>query len=145
MHNKRGFSLVEMLAAITIIAAISTLAVPQFIRATEPSVEGLADDLIRGLNASAHHAVMTGTTVDVIFDLAERKVTFHPQQTIRKLPDEFLVEVTTPTTQQLGEEISRIQFHSDALSSGGVIVLQSADKRAEVLVHWLNGEARRVE
>lgn len=145
MRAAQGFSLVEMLAAITVIAAVSALAVPQFIRATNRSVEDLANHLVNDLNATAHHAVMTGTTVDVIFDLAERKVVFDPQQTTRTLPEQILVEVTTPAGQQIGEDISRIQFGPDALSSGGVIVLQSDGAHAEVRVHWLTGEARRVD
>ena len=73
MRQERGFTLIEILIAIAIIALISALAVPGFNYAFRTNTEGFARQLAGAFRESRDRSLLRHNLVRVNFDLAKQE------------------------------------------------------------------------
>jgi general secretion pathway protein H len=140
MEHERGFSLIEMLVVLGIMAAVLGIALPSFNSGTSPAqVESAATELASTLRATRAAAVAGGQPVDFSIDVA--RGSFAGDGALHRLTaDEDMHVALYTTTGALSSATSgAIRFYPDGGSSGGGITVSSGARFFVVAVDWLSG------
>ena len=137
-HNAAGFTLLELLAAITIVGMLLAVAVPASVKFYE-SVQYRQSirDTITLLASARHKALTSGEVQDVVINPERRSVTFGKE--VNRLPKEVQLAVTS------AREVNRknegvIRFYPEGGSSGGDIDIERPGVGGvSIRVDWLVG------
>jgi type II secretion system protein H len=142
LKNQRGFTLLELIVTLLVIALAVGLAVPTIGRSTE-SVRVRAE--VAGFSAMLRHAreraIVTRTAQAVVIDLNERRINRlagGPEGEVREtrmLPERLRVEADPPPALT-------VRFEPQGGSSGGDFRLQSGSISYRVTVDALTGRVR---
>jgi type II secretion system protein H len=142
LKNQRGFTLLELIVTLLVIALAVGLAVPTIGRSTE-SVRVRAE--VAGFSAMLRHAreraIVTRTAQAVVIDLNERRISRlagGPEGEVREtrvLPERLRVEADPPPALT-------VRFEPQGGSSGGDFRLQSGSISYRVTVDALTGRVR---
>ena len=134
----RGFTLVELLAAITIVGLLLAVSVPASMRFYDSiKYRQSVRDVITLLGSARYQAVNTGKAQDVMIDTQARKLRLN--EDARTFPDGFNLVVRT------AREVNRdnkgiIRFYPEGGSSGGDIDIERPDgSGVRISVDWLVG------
>jgi general secretion pathway protein H len=135
-----GFSLLELLVVLAILAAVLTVAMPQFARpGSQANLDALAAELGAGLRAARARAVGANREDAFIFEAATRTYGFGETPNAKTLPK------TVTMTFESAREVARVPnegriiFYPSGGTSGGTIVLTQHKRRIVVAVDWLTG------
>lgn len=140
-HGEAGFTLIEVLVALTILVAALAIAVPSLGRAREGlALRSAAYDLAASLRMVRTNAVGTNAEQGLTIDLARRLYWSEGAVPPRALM--VGTEVTVPESERFAASVSRIRFYADGSSSGAKIILKDDRTTAAVYVDWLNGDVR---
>ena len=142
LKNQRGFTLLELIVALLVIALAVGLAVPTIGRSTE-TVRVRAE--VAGFSAMLRHAreraIVTSTAQAVVIDLNERRISRlagGPEGEVREtrmLPERLRVEADPPAALT-------VRFEPQGGSSGADFRLQSGSISYRVTVDALTGRVR---
>jgi general secretion pathway protein H len=136
-----GFSLLEVLVVLGILAVALTLVAPSFTRARSAlAVRNAAYDLAAHLRAARAAANAQSIQKVLVFDQTTRKY-WAEGVAPRVLPQSVRVGLVVPESEQVGRT-ARIRFLPDGSASGGKIVLQDGKATWAVVVDWLSGDVR---
>jgi len=133
-----GFTLLEMLAAITIAALVLGVSAPAMQRLYKSmQYHGAVNDVVTLLSSARYSAIRKGGDEDVLINPQTREITLGEK--VQKLPGNLQLEV-------LGvRELNRdgagvIRFYADGSSSGGFVNLEGENGQSvQVQVDWLLG------
>ncbi len=142
-QQQRGFTLLELLAAISIVALVLAVAVPASVRSYESiQYRQAVRDLITALASARYRAINSGRAQDVAIDPVANTVAFNGELT--QLPEGF--KLVVHATRELNRERAGvIRFYPEGGSSGGDIDMMRPDgSGATVAVDWLVGSVRQV-
>jgi general secretion pathway protein H len=133
-----GFTMVELLVAIVIVALVMAVSVPGSIRFYESiQYRQSVRDVLSLLGTARLQAIDRGQVQDVAFDPEARKISLGEE--VQQLPETFALSVTT------AREVNRsgvgvIRFYPEGGSSGGDIAIETQRGRGVKLsVDWLMG------
>lgn len=131
-----GFSLLELLVVVALMAAVSALALPYV-----PGLrEGLAARMaVRGavglLERARSEALVAGGPVDVAVDLDGRSLSLG---TVRQvLPARCTLHLVTVAALVQDRGQAAMRFYADGGSSGGGLVVDCEGRRSRIAVDWL--------
>ena len=140
--RRGGFTLLEMLAVLAIIALLAGLST-QLVHPAAPHLrlEGAARGLCAALRATRARAISSNEEATLVVDLA-RKSYFSPSVHETLLPAEMRVQVSAAKGQRDFGENAGLKFFPSGASSGGDIILEIGGNRATIQVNWLTGGTR---
>jgi len=138
-----GFSLIEMLVVLTILALATTLALPLFSRGSEGlRLQTAAVELASALRATRSAAILRNTETALVVDVDQRtfKSTVISQ---RPFAPDIEAKLTFASGISSGSSDGGFRFFPDGSSTGGDVTLSLHGKQTKLCVHWLTGEVRR--
>jgi general secretion pathway protein H len=138
LHQESGFTLLEMLVAITIAAIVMGVSVPAMQRLYQSSQYNAAiSEIVTLLSSARYQAIRRGSQADVVINPETREVSLGEK--IRSLPNSLHIEVLG--SRELNRDgAGIIRFYPDGGSSGGYVNLTSENnKSVQVQVDWLLG------
>ena len=137
-HRARGFTMLEMLVAITIVGLLLAVTVPASARFYESiQYRQAVRDVITALASARYRAINTGRAQDVTVDPRGNRLGTNGEVT--SLPEGF--EVAVHSAGELNRDsLGVIRFYPEGGSSGGGIDLEREDgSGVRISVDWLVG------
>jgi general secretion pathway protein H len=138
--GQTGFTLLEMVCAIAIIAIIVAVLLPIGPRHTSRArLQAYALETATLLKSDRNAAIRARADVSTLVDAPSRAIrSGATSQTIR-IPDDVRFDALLPQTCQQRAVLSTISFFADGMSCGGTIALARLDMAYEIRVNWLTG------
>lgn len=135
-----GFTLVEMVCVIAIIAMLAAILLPHISRATSrPRLEGYAVETASLLKADRTAAMRRRVPIATQVDASERYLRSGSTGRILRVPDDVSFSATLPIRCNDRPAFSTISFFATGMSCGGTIVLSRLGAVYEIRVNWLTG------
>jgi general secretion pathway protein H len=140
--TRSGFSLIEMLAALAIVALATALIMPLALRPSEAlRLDAAAQDLVAALRLTRAAAIAHNADVALTIDV-KRRTFASPAVRARSLPADLNVKLKIAEPEREHSQ-GGFRFFPDGSSSGGDMVLGLDGREAKICVDWLSGLARR--
>lgn len=138
-----GFSLLEMLVVLAILAGAAALAMPNVLgRPADGGIRGAALEIAGALKRAHAEALRTNAMRSVIVDTAARSYWLEGTSARQRIPARIGIDATMPSRLRLSPSAGRFAFYPDGSASGGSIVLSEGRSSATIGVNWLTGVAR---
>ncbi len=133
-----GFTLIEMLAVIVLIAIAVTVTAVTLHGNARQRLDATAQRMAAGLRDTRTRAMATRKPQWFTVDLRQRSYAA-PGRAKRALPADANVEVTSAAQGVVQKDVARIRFFPDGSSSGGHIVIAGKHHSERIAVDWLTG------
>jgi general secretion pathway protein H len=138
-YQQAGFSLIEMLVVITILALAGSIAMAKLHNPPNRIKIEAAGRNVAAIMRLAHARAVAGNRQAVVMvDVASRFISFE-KSTRFELPDAISLKLTVARPERLGESVAGIRFFPDGTSTGGDIDISSGQDVAHIAVNWLTG------
>lgn len=145
-RSASGFTLMELLVVLVLVAVIVALAPPLWSNAV-PAAEhrAAARQIAQMLKAARSEAVARRIDVPVEFDLTARQIRLAAPQgaatsnRVYTLPEGIALELTTTVAETQSPERASVRFYPDGGSSGGRVTLRVGERGYRVDIDWLSG------
>ncbi len=136
----RGFTLIEIIAVVALIALAMTLvAVTVGDGLTNAKVKAASRDLAAALRYTRGQAIVKRQPAVLKVDVDARRYQAPGKKWI-ELPKEMDIKILTARSEMEGENVGRIRFYPDGASTGGNIELIRGEANWRIDVNWLTGE-----
>lgn len=137
----RGFTLLELLVVLVIIGLTVSL-IPGFLLRDSPSaiLDRAVGSVADGLRTTRSQAVLDNRENVFAIDVESRQFRAGPSAIPVQIGGDIPLQLLTAQSERSGETSGRIRFFPDGSSTGGRIVLGSADDRREIEIDWLTGD-----
>ena len=143
--TEQGFTLLEMVCVLAIIALMSAVLLPMIPRETSRSrLQAYALQAAALLKTERDAAVRRHIDVATLVDAGGRAIRAGASQAAIRIPDDVRFDAVLPQTCQRQAALSTIRFFADGTSCGGTIVLTRFEAGYEVRVNWLTGRVEVV-
>lgn len=140
MHRQRGFSLIELMVVVVLIAATTALAASVMTTGLPgQQLRNASRELAAQLRYTRAQAIVTGKSQLFTLDARTREWQA-PNRRHGQLPSQIKLVATGARIEQTNPDVAAIRFFPEGAATGGRIVL-SRDRAAWQLdVEWLTGE-----
>lgn len=141
--NVAGFSLLEMLVVIAILAFAAAMAMPHLSRPSDGlRLQALVGDLEGALRLTRSAAIAQARDLVLVVDVDKR--TFDsPVVALKSYPPDIVMQMTVAEPERLAPSRGGFRFFADSSSTGGDLVLRLSDREAKICVNWLTGRIRQ--
>jgi general secretion pathway protein H len=138
--NANGFSIIEMLVVLAIIALSAAIALPGLTLWKAPTSQRLASAATQLTQTARLRAITSGTPTAVIIDITKSILRLEPGNELIKLPPGISVSAVVGKDMRTTVERGSIMFFANGGATGGKIAFTDASGHAtELHVHWLTG------
>ena len=138
--GERGFTLLEMVCVLAIIAMLSAVLLPFIPHETSRSrLQAYALQTAALLKTDRDAAMVRGTSVTTLVDADTRAIRSGVSRTTIRIPDDVRFDAVLPQTCRQRAALSTISFFANGTSCGGTIALTRFDTGYEIRVNWLTG------
>jgi general secretion pathway protein H len=135
-----GFTLLETVCVVAILAILAAVLVPALPRGTSRArLESFAIDTAALLKADRNAAVRRGVPIATEIDAESRFIRSGANGRIIRLPRDVAVDALTSARCSQQFDRPTILFFASGLSCGGAIALSRLGVSYEVRVNWLTG------
>jgi general secretion pathway protein H len=138
-----GFTLLELMVVLAILALLGWIAWPQLAAARGPSAELIARDLVGALRDARLHALTHRQMAVFWLDLGARRYGIEGAGA-RQLPADSHLEMWS-VADRAATGRGTVEFYPDGGASGGRILVERSGHRSLVTVDWLDGSVVRAE
>lgn len=138
-----GFTLLELMVVLAILALLAGLALPQLAAARGPSAAVAARDLVASLRDARLQAITQHRVAVFWLDLGARSYGIEGAGT-RRLPPDSHLEMWTVADRATATR-GTVEFYPDGGASGGRILVERNGRRSLVTIDWLDGAVVRAE
>jgi len=135
-----GFTLLEMVCVIAIVAILAAIVIPALPRGTSRArLESYAVETAAMLKADRNAAIRNRTQVVTEVDAPQRIIRSGATGRVIRVPDDVVFDalLAARCNQRLAGET--IQFFASGMSCGGTIALTRLGVGYEIRVNWLTG------
>jgi general secretion pathway protein H len=137
---QRGFTLIEMVCVLAIIAILAAILLPRMPRETSrPRLEGYAVETASLLRADRNNAISNHVQVTTEVDATDRIVRSGSTRRVVRIPGDVIFDALLAQRCNDRPSFSTISFFASGMSCGGTIILSHAGNRYEIRVNWLTG------
>jgi general secretion pathway protein H len=137
-----GFSLIEMLVVLAIVALATALVMPLALRPSDAlRLDAAAQDLVAALRLTRAAAIAHNADAALSIDVERRRFE-SPAVPARSLPADLSVKLKIAEPEHARSQAA-FRFFPDGSSTGGDMVLALRGKEAKICVDWLSGIVRR--
>ena len=141
----RGFTLIEMLVVLVIIAMALTVVPALLTNLPGSRLRAAGDDMVATLRELRSEAVGSGRSTALVVDPASRSYQILPDGARHRLPDVVTtVEVTAASALHDGRT-ELLRFFPDGTATGAIITLRRGDRVSVVAVEWPSGRVQRLK
>jgi general secretion pathway protein H len=137
-----GFTLLETLVALTLVALLLAVAVPALIVPPGVSLRTTADQVATGLRQARLAAIRQQRPVALLLDVNAHALQVEGGSRIRQLPRDIQLELFSAEGDIYGAHVGGIRFFPDGSSTGGRVTLRLRGLETMVDVEWLTGRIR---
>jgi len=139
MRRSAGFTLIEMMVCLVILALVIALLPPLLGRARDSAaLAEAARSLATALRETREAAIATGRAERFTIDLATG--TYRAGEgKAQRLPSSIQLSLVTTADERLNDRSGAILFFPDGSSSGGGLSLVRDLQRHDIEVDWLTG------
>jgi general secretion pathway protein H len=135
-----GFTLVEMLAVLVVLAIVGGLVATRLgARHAGDVLQATAHQLASRCRAARSAAIREASERTVLIDMGNRVVTAGIGTAPLKIADTVSVSSQTSASEQGAPRIAGIRFFPNGQSTGGKVRLETGRQAYEVRVNWLTG------
>jgi general secretion pathway protein H len=134
----RGFTIIELLVAITIVGMLLAVAVPSSMRLYQSmQYRGAVKDVVTLFAAARYRAIITGRPQDVVINPRTRELRLN--DTVQRLPE--ALNVVVHSARELNQQDAGIiRFYPEGGSSGGGVDIEIPQRYGvRIDVDWLVG------
>ena len=135
----RGFTLLETLVALALLAVLLAVAVPALVPSPAVELRSAADTVATGLREARLEAQRRQRPTALQLDLDARTLQVEGLGPVRRLPANLVVELVTAEQEMKGKRRGGIRFYPDGSSTGGRVTLSLDGFERLVDVAWLTG------
>ncbi len=141
-----GFTLIEVVVALTIAALLTAAAVPSLSRALDRMrANGGARELVAALKTTRQEARASRTEALFTLDVDTRVYRIAAgRERVLAAPQGATLALLTAESERLGDTAGAIRFFPDGSSTGGTITLTYRHREQRVKIDWLTGHVRAV-
>jgi general secretion pathway protein H len=137
LHRQAGFTLVEVMSVMLIIALVASLAVTIIPGTGRGQLKASTLQIAALLRRERIGAVMTGQERQVSID-GERRVLVGDGGDVVAVPRDVVVEILGIDALWAGRQ-AVVRFHPDGASTGAVLKLSREKAEYEIRVNWFTG------
>jgi general secretion pathway protein H len=138
--SERGFTLLEMVCVIALVAMIAAVLLPLVPHQTSRArLLAYALETATLLKSDRNAAIRRGADVSTLVDAASRAIRSGSTADIIRIPDDVRIDALLPQKCRQRVALSTISFFADGMSCGGTIALTRLDSSYEIRVNWLTG------
>ena len=144
-EKQRGFTLLEMVCVIALIAMLAAVLLPFIPRQTSRArLQAYALEAATLLKDDRNAAIARRTDVSTLVDAPSRAIRSGASGQIIRIPADVRFDALLPQSCHRRPAISSINFFADGMSCGGAITLARLDVAYEIRVNWLTGRVEIV-
>ncbi|MCH8035913.1 MAG: GspH/FimT family pseudopilin [Proteobacteria bacterium] len=137
----RGFTLIEIMVVMAILALMLVLISPNFSTALPGvSLKAAARTLAGSLRHARSRAIALNEEVALAIDVETRRYAIVGGKTSGKLPGKGEIRLFTAQSELIDATSGTIRFFPDGGSTGGGVTFIDGERRYRVLVDWLTGQ-----
>ena len=141
--RQAGFSVLELLIVLVILALAATVALPMTSRSRSAlAMRSAALEIGAQLRATRTAAIKSNAERTFNVDLLARRFWADGVVGPRPITGQAALDVVVPRSEQTGPTSARLRFFPDGSSSGGKILLKEPGRTATVSVDWVTGNPR---
>jgi general secretion pathway protein H len=138
--GERGFTLLEMVCVLAIIALLSAVLLPFIPHETSRSrLQAYALQTAALLKTDRDAAITRRTSVATLVDAEARAIRSGASRAAILIPNDVRFDALLPQTCRQQAALSTISFFANGTSCGGTIALTRFDTGYEIRVNWLTG------
>lgn len=137
----RGFTLVETLVVLTLIAMVSAALLPRIVSGLRgPTLDDVAHRVVLALREAQGTALASGNAAVLHVDVSGHRLAL-PRGRAREIdvPGHWELRLVTARRELTGEGAGDIRFFPDGSSTGGRLVLADGSREVSIDVTWLTG------
>ena len=141
----RGFTLIEMLVVLMLIALIAAVTIPTFSGVSTTELKTAAREVAAGLRLARGQAIAQRTESVLELDVAARSFRVPPDPRVHTLPSGIDLKLFTAQRDLSTDQVGAVRFYPDGGSNGGRITLAAGERKLDVDVDWLTGRVAILE
>jgi general secretion pathway protein H len=138
--GERGFTLLEMVCVLAIIALLAAVLLPFIPHETSRArLEAYALQAATLLKADRDAAINRNVSFATLVDASGRAIRSGATLAAIRIPDDVRFDAVLPQTCRRQAALSTIRFFANGTSCGGTIALTRFNAGYEIRVNWLTG------
>ena len=140
VKGRDGFTLLEMVAVLAIVAMLAAILLPMAPRGTSRQrLAAYAVETAALLKADRTAALRRSAQISAQIDAPRRTIRSGSSGRVMRIPDDVSFQAMLPLTCNERPARSTISFFASGMSCGGTIVLSRLGVGFEVRINWLTG------
>lgn len=137
--RQKGFTLLELLVALVIMAAIAGVAVPQFSRSmTNVQLRKSTQEISAILREARNTAISESRMIALVLEAEDQSLQIKDGTFIYFWPDGIDVELAETRTVFREADLS-IRFYPDGTATNSYLTVSAHERRHTIMVDWLTG------